>query len=349
MMQAPMITFLVVSTLSILFADRYALIVGQNKGGASVDDLRYAEADAGRFAQVLRDYAGVRPEDMRLILRPDSMLLMAAGDSLASRMNSLADPQRALLFFYYSGHADAEGLLLDSTHLEFGALRQILGRIPAGIRIAVIDACQSGVAVAFKGGKRAEPFFFSDQQRTRGEVWIASASVNERAQESATLKSSLFSFHFFTGLRGSADLSADKRVTVTEAYQYAYRKTLETSALTTGVLQHPVYRFNITGEGDIVLTDLAYRKGGIFVDGSCKGTFLILSRDYADVFADFYKDKGREIFIALGPGDYTIINARGGDDIGAFQFSVSGNTTVRCRAGWFRRSLLPYRGTGAGN
>ncbi|MBN1575343.1 MAG: caspase family protein [Chitinispirillaceae bacterium] len=348
-MRQPRIALLVISIVSILFAERYALIVGQNSGGASVDDLRYAEADAGRFVQVLSDFAGVKPANIHLLLRPDSMMLMAAGDSLTSRMKNPDDPRQALFFFYYSGHADAEGLLLDSTHFEFGALRQMLSRIPAGIRIAVFDACQSGVVVAFKGGTRAEPFFFSNRQRSQGEVWIASASANERAQESATLKSSLFSFHLFTGLRGSADLSADKRVTVTEAYNYAYRKTLETSALTTGVLQHPVYRFNITGEGDIVLTDLSDRSGGILVDGSCKGTFLIVSRDYTEVFADFYKERRQETFIALSPGDYTIINARGGDDIGAYRFSISGKKTVRCRAGRFRKSLLPYRGAATGN
>jgi hypothetical protein len=324
-------------------ANRYALIVGQNSGGVSVDPLRFAEADAGRFAQLLRDYAGVEAGNLHLLLRPDSASLMTAGSRLTSIINDFDDPAQVLLFFYYSGHADNEGLLLDSTHCAFVALKQLLSNIPAGIRIAIFDACQSGVLVAFKGGTRAEPFFFSNQQKSQGEVWIASASASERAQESSTLKSSLFSFHFFTGLRGSADLSADNRVTVTEAYQYAYRKTLETSALTTGILQHPVYRFNLTGEGDIVLTDLSERRGGILVDGGCRGTFLVLSRNYTDVFADFSKEKGRENFIALSPGDYTIINARGGDDIGLYRFSISGRKTIRCSSNLFRASLLPYR------
>ena len=268
---------------------------------------------------------------------------MTAGNHLADEINHLDDPSQATLFFYYSGHADNEGLLLDSTHCTFAAINKLINGISAGIRIAIFDACQSGVVVAFKGGMRAEPFFFDNRQKSQGEVWIASASANERAQESATLKSSLFSFHLFTGLRGSADLSADNRVTVSEAYQYAYSKTLETSALTTGILQHPVYRFNLSGEGDIVITDLSERRGGILVDGSCRGTFLIMSRNYTDVFADFSKEKGRENFIALSSGDYIIINARGGDDIGLYRFSIGGRKTVRCSNDLFRASLLPYR------
>jgi hypothetical protein len=335
----------VILSVTLLQAQRFALIVGQNHGGEAVDNLKYAEADAEKFATLLRDIGGFASADINLVLRPDSVNFAAAIDSMEGRIAKCENPGKTLLFFYYSGHADAEGLLLNSTHCSFAAFRSSLSRIPAGIRIAVLDACQSGVVAAAKGGTRAEPFFFNERQQAQGEIWIASASASEQAQESATLRSSLFSFHFSTGLHGSADVSGDGRITMTEAYQYAYRKTLETSALTTGILQHPVYRFNITGEGDIVLVDLSGRCGGVVVDGTCKGTFLILGRNYTDVFADFYKEPGCEKFVALGPGDYTIINARQSGDIGLRQISVRGRATVRCAARQFHPSLLPYTRT----
>ncbi len=323
--------------------NRYAFIIGQNKGGDNVEALKFAETDAGRFARIMGEYAGVGSENIHLLLHPDSSALAIAGDLLSEKVNALEDPSQSVLIFYYSGHADNEGLLLDSTRYSFSALKRLLGSINAGIRIAVFDACQSGAIVAYKGGKRAEPFFFADRLRSQGEVWIASASAGERAQESTSLKSSIFSFHLFTGLTGSADISGDNRVTVIEAYQYAYRKTLETSALTTGIIQHPVYRFNLSGEGEIILTDLSERKGGVIVDGSCKGTFLVLSRNYLDVFADFSKEYGKERFIALGPGDYVIINAGGeNNDIGLYNFSITGRNTVRCGSKLFRNSYLPY-------
>ncbi|MBN1760417.1 MAG: caspase family protein [Chitinispirillaceae bacterium] len=323
-----------------LQAYRYAFVVGQNRGGPTVDDLRYAEMDARRFADLLQEYAGVDQGNLQLLLHPDSTTLTAAVGKFIDRIAAGSDPQHALLFFFYSGHADGEGLLLDSSHMAFSELHHLLSNAAAGIRLVIIDACQSGAIMAFKGGKRAEPFYLAAQQKTQGEVWIASSSANERAQESESLKGSLFSFHLFNGLRGSADISNDNKVTVAEAYQYAYRKTLETSMLTSGIVQHPVYRFNITGEGDIVLTDLSQRRGGLLVDGSCSGTFLIMSRDYISVFADFHKESQREMFIAFPSGDFTIINARGGTDIGLYQFSISGKKTQRCGSGQFRASLV---------
>ena len=137
----------------------------------------------------------------------------------------------------------------------------------------------------------------------------------------------MFSFHWFNGLRGSADVSLDNKVTLNEAYQYAYRKTLETSALTNGEMQHPMYRFNVVGQGDIVLTDLNSGSSGIVVDKSCKGKFLVLSENYLDVFADFYKKANCEQFISLFPGTYTIVNAQG-TDVSTSVFEVGRNQRV---------------------
>lgn len=328
--------------MAVPFAEayRHALIVGQNRGGTTVEDLRYAESDAKRISAMLRIYAGFETENISLLLSPDSISLMRAGKELVVKIASDTDPGNILLFFFYSGHADEKGLLLDSTHFAFTAIKDLLDGSGAGIRIAIFDACQSGVVVAFKGGRRAEPFFITSQKKMKGEVWIASSSADERAQESESLKSSLFSFHLINGLRGSADVSSDNKVTVNEAYQYAYRKTIETSALTSGIIQHPVYRFNISGEGDIVLTDLSGRKGGITVDGTCSGSFLVLSSNYTEVYADFYKDAERETFIGLASGDYTIINAKGGTDIGLYRFTIKGTEAIRCSSGMFRASLL---------
>jgi hypothetical protein len=319
---------------------RYALVAGQNNGGPSVMGLRYAESDAQQYAKLLAAYASFPTDKITMVLHPDSAELLHAIDSISKMIASSNDPTNTLFMMYYSGHADAEGLLLGSTHVDFITFKKKLDAIPAGMRIAVFDACQSGVVVAFKGGKRAEPFYLNNQQKSQGEVWIASSSANEQAQESESLKSSLFSFHLFNGLRGSADISADNKVTLNEAYQYAYRKTIETSALTSGIIQHPVYRFNISGEGDIILADLTQKKGGVIIDRACRGSFLILSRDYTDVYADFRKDEQKELFIALPSGDYTIINAHNGTDINLYQFSLAGSKTIHCTQRLFHKSLL---------
>lgn len=322
-------------------AARYALVVGQNSGGSDVEALRYAESDARQCRQLLLTYASFLPENTTLLIHPDSASFDSVINRVASQMATSATTSGDDLFFlYFSGHADAAGLLLDTTHFSFYTLRRMVETFSAGMKVAIFDACQSGALVAFKGGKRAVPIAFEHMQKIKGEVWIASSSANEQAQESASLKGSLFSFHLFNGLRGSADVTGDKKVSLNEAYQYAYKKTIETSTLTSGIVQHPVYRFNISGEGDIILADLTQKTGGITISASCRGSFLIMSRDYAEVFADFKKEEQKEIFIALAPGEYTIINAQSGSAIGMYDCMVSGKKPQLCKPDMFQLSLV---------
>src|SRR5581483_6768720 len=47
---------------------------------------------------------------------------------------------------YYSGHADADGLLLGGDRFTYRELRERLARSQAAVRVAVLDACNSGGA-----------------------------------------------------------------------------------------------------------------------------------------------------------------------------------------------------------
>jgi len=319
------VSLLFLFTLSAdILANRYALIIGQNDGGRQYRPLKYAEDDARRFSDLLIDIGGFERNHVISLMGTDSLQINAALKKTAEKLALDKAEDNSLFLFYYSGHADENSILLGKSRYSFEALQKEISMFPSRIRIAIFDACQSGVITAFKGGVRADPFYLQNQPQVKGQVIIASSAANERAQESDALKGSVFSFHWLNGLRGSADLSADRKITLNEAYQYAYRKTVETSALASGEIQHPVYRFSIQGQGDIFLTDLEKASGGILIEKSCVGKFLVLSENYLDVFADFYKDKTVEQFISLAPGRYTIINAQG-KDVGTYQFSISKN------------------------
>lgn len=313
-----------------ILANRYAVIIGQNKGGKQLRSLRYAEEDARRFSKLLIEIGGFQKENVVTLLGTDSVGVSSALRKTSDVLFEKKDFNNSLFLFYYSGHADEEGLLLGQSRYSFEKLQKEISNFSSGIRIGIFDACQSGVVTAYKGGKRSEPFYLQNQQQVKGQVIIASSAATERAQESEALKGSVFSFHWLNGLRGSADLSNDRKVTLNEAYQYAYRKTVETSALATGEIQHPVYRFTIQGQGDIILTNLEQSAGGIVFDRNCSGKFLVLSENYLDVFADFYKNSAAEHFISLAPGKYTIINAQG-RDIGTCQFNLGENKRKRIR------------------
>jgi hypothetical protein len=302
-------------------AARYALLIGCNDGGSGVDALKYAEKDAESFAAILTRLGGFEQRAVTVLLHPDSTALEERLRTARKTVAAARTPDADLFLIYYSGHANGTDLMLGNGRYPLKKVRMFLDSIGCGVKIGVFDACQSGTVTAYKGGKRAEPFYLKNPQRVKGQIIITSTSASERAQESETLHGSIFSFYWFAGLRGSADASGDRRVTLSEAYNYAYRKTLETSTLTGGEAQHPMYRFNISGEGDIMLTDLAGRTGGIVFDKSTEGKFLVLSDSYTDIFADFFKKKNSEWYVSLDPGSYTAINANGGS-VGMYSFAI---------------------------
>ena len=101
--------------LNVAFAgvQRFALIVGNNQGHAPDMELRYAEADAAKVAQVLRDLGGFQPADTVILRGEDAQTVRSSLISLNDRIRAAqAIPgQQALLFVYYSGHADAQAAL----------------------------------------------------------------------------------------------------------------------------------------------------------------------------------------------------------------------------------------------
>jgi hypothetical protein len=318
---------------------RYALLAGRNDGGSSVEPLKYAQSDAHQLANLLTSSGGFTTTDIELLSSPDSAHLLDALNRMKSIAAGAVNDTDNLFIFYYSGHADVNGLLLGEQHFSFDRIYQTLSTITHGVRIGIFDACYSGVVTAFKGGVSADPLYFQRVQSVKGQVIIASSAAHERAQESASLKSSIFTFHLCNGLRGSADISGDKKVTLNEAYQYAYRKTIETSALTSGEIQHPVYKFNIQGQGDIILTSFSDKSSGLLFDKNATGKYLVLSDNYLNVFADFYKEKGQEHFIALGPGKYTVIRAYQ-KDVGTATVSLNGPKTRKVRDNMFAPDFI---------
>jgi hypothetical protein len=312
-------------------AARYAVIAGCNKGGENVAALKYAENDAREFADILQTLGGFELGNVRMVADCDSALLKRSLSSIDSLMKHDKDPN-SLFLFYYSGHADAGHLLLNKQRYPLSALHDYFDSCAASIKIGIFDACYSGSVTTMKGGTQTQPFYFQEQKTIQGRIIIASSAASEAAQESQTLKGSIFSHHWFNALRGSADIANSRQVTINQAYQYAYRKTLETTALTSGEIQHPVYKFDIHGQGDIVLTSLTKASSSLVFDRTCEGKFLVLSDDYIDVFADFSKKSGAEALIALRPGAYRIINALG-RDIGTHSFSLAKNETYRMNAG----------------
>jgi hypothetical protein len=289
---------------------RIALVTGHNRGLDSDVRLQFAESDAQKLAELLQEVGSIEEENIILLKSPrPEDLDRAFGDARALSANAEAGDEVVFLF-YYSGHGTGDNLKLGRKTYSLKDLKERINQVPAKLRIGILDACQSGAITRLKGARLVQPFVLEQQLKSSGSILIASSSENENSQESEQLQGSFFTHNLMGALRGAGDMSGDRRVTLLEAYQYAYQKTLVQTESTRGGAQHAMAQINLDVEGDVVLTDLNSGRGGLHFTPQMEGALLVAD-GRSQVVGEFHKEKGREAFLALPPGSYRIFQKRG--------------------------------------
>jgi hypothetical protein len=283
---------------------RYALVVGANDGGASRIKLRYAGTDAAAFADVLTELGGVSRTDLVVLREPTREGFVAAMETMRNRIKEDASlGGRAELLVYYSGHSDETGLMFGREKLAYSEFRARIDAAPAKIRLAVVDACASGALTRLKGGSRLPAFSVDRSSDLSGYAFLTSSSGAEAAQESDRIRASYFTHFLITGLRGAADRNLDGKVTLGEAYEFAFQETLSQTEGTQAGAQHPSYDMRLTGTGDLVLTDLRGTSAGLVLDPALKGRIFVRGAS-GSLVAELQKQSGKKVELGLEPGMY---------------------------------------------
>lgn len=285
---------------------RLALLVGTNDGGEGRLRLRYAVSDAQSLARVLDELGGVAPGDSTLLLEAGREDFEKGLKALRTRLAAVPAGVRTEVLVYYSGHADEEGLLLRGERLPYRELRRALETLPADVRIAIVDSCASGAFARTKGGARRPAFLVDTSSTVRGHAILTSSSEDEVSQESDRIGGSFFTHHLVSGLRGAADLSRDGRVTLNEAYHFAFNETLSRTERTRAGPQHPAYDIELAGSGDLVMTDLRATSAGLMLASTVEGRLSIRDAQGALV-VELAKPPGRPTELGLAPGRYSVI------------------------------------------
>lgn len=286
---------------------RLCILVGANDGGPARETLRYAVSDALALRRVFTTMGGIDAQDCVLQVNPNKAELLEAMVQMESMAGSAAAAnQRVEVIFYYSGHSDVEGLLLGGERLEYKTLRSRFDQIPADVHIAILDSCFSGAFTRLKGGSKQAPFMVEAGYDMKGYAFLSSSSSDEASQESDRLRGSFFTHYVVAGLRGAADHNNDDRVTLNELYQFAYSETLSRTEKTFAGPQHPNYSIQMSGTGDVVITQV--RSGGSvlvlpeFISGR-----VSIRDSQARLAAEIRKERGRNTNLALEPESYTIL------------------------------------------
>jgi Caspase domain len=296
---------------------RFLLAVGTNDGGNERVALRYAGTDAKSITKVFEELGGIAPSDRLLLLDPDRTTLRNTLQVFGQMINNATTQSgRVEVVIYYSGHSNEQGLLLGGELIGYKELRESVDAMAADVRIIILDSCASGALTRLKGGKRIAPFLLDTSTKMSGHAFLTSSSADEAAQESDRIGGSFFTHALVSGLRGAADNSHDNRVTLNEAYEYAFHSTLARTEKTSSGPQHPGYDIQLVGAGDLVITDLRGMSAGMVLDEELVGRLHV--RDLSGrLVVEVEKPYGRLIELGLEPGDYKLTLDLDGNFYGA--------------------------------
>jgi hypothetical protein len=285
---------------------RYAIFVGSNDGGHERVSLRYAESDARAMAEVMQELGGVEQNDSLVLLAPTTYDLETAFLMMDRRIRQAhADARRVEFLFYYSGHSDERGLLLGEERVAYSDLKTSIVDMEADVNIAILDSCFSGAFTRLKGGIRQLPFMIDESIQMQGHAFLTSSSADEAAQESDHIQGSYFTHYMIAALRGAADSTRDEQVSLNEAYHYAFSETLARTETSHAGAQHPSYNIQLTGTGDLTMTDLRVASCSIILGEQIDGRLYVRTA-MGNLIAEVRKVFGTGVVLALPEGRYAL-------------------------------------------
>ncbi len=292
---------------------RLGLFVGNNIGFGEDERLVYAEDEAHDLARVFQEM-GDLSKDRTVVLQGITapQLRQAMHQVEAQVREAAARGDEAMLIFYYTGHASHEGLHLSGTLLPMDVLRRWLESSAARVRLAFVDACESGSLARTRGGSPVESIEITvdDELTMAGLAVVTSTGPLSVARESESFGGGVFSRALVTGLRGSADGDGDGVVTLEEAYDHAFAETVIGTASSSAAIQRPEYRYELEGVGRVVLTRIPDRAAGLILPEELEGVYSVVSVGSGQVVARVDKQPGEVRRLALPTGRYLVRKVR---------------------------------------
>jgi len=195
--------------------ERYALIIGNDTGDGDEQRLRYAEDDARRVYEVLRELGGFRPENMLMLRSEDAETARRSLISLNDRIRTqTASGAQSELLVYYSGHSDQAALHLGRSTMELVQLEELVRGSAATLRVLILDSCRSGALTRVKGGT-IQPGFAVDRDGsgsvTLGEAYQYTYENTLRATSRTLSGTQHPTFHYELGGHGDVVLTVLSR------------------------------------------------------------------------------------------------------------------------------------------
>lgn len=293
---------------------RLGLFVGADVGLGDEPALSFAEGEARDMERVFHEMGDFDRNRTTVLQGPSASEVREAMRQIEAQVREArADGDDAVLVFYYSGHAGRDGLHLAGTVLPLEDVKRWLEGSAAQVRIAFVDACESGALA--RGGTPTDvvEIEVDDRLTSSGLAIVTSTGPLSAARESSAFGGGVFSRALLSGLRGSADADSDGTITLDEAYRHAFEATVIGTARTASGVQRPEYSYAISGVGEIVLTRLPTRAAAVVLPEEAEGVYAVVSVASGQVVARVDKEPGTARRIALPTGRYVVRKIRRSD------------------------------------
>jgi len=316
---------------------RILVSAGSKVGLQAERPLKFANTDATRVRDVVVSLGGVKAEHAFVLNEPSRAQLFAAIDKAKAEAQKHKTDEVTLLF-YFSGHGDRDAIHLGDDRVLVSDLTSKLGEVPAGLRIAVTDACR---ATRDKGFAADEPFAITatSMPQASGQVWLHASSDGEAAQESDELQGAIFTHAWLNGLRGAADANGDARVTLEESFAFAHSQTVIRSAKSSGVLQKPEAIVSLREMSPVVLTQTSARMATLSLPQGKDTHFVVFSAGARSVLSELWSSPDRRTTLRLPPGRY-VIHRRNGAIGATAQIGIADGETRNIEEREFASSTL---------
>jgi hypothetical protein len=292
---------------------RLGLFVGNNVGMGQDEPLVYAESEARNMARIFQEMGDLQRERTTVLQGASAAQLAEAIQRVDGQVREVeARGDDALLVFYYSGHASRQGLHMSGSIFGMDEVQRWLEHSAADVRVAFVDACESGGLARIRGGSPVEhvEVHVEEALTSSGLAIMTSTGPLSVARESAAYGGGVFSRALLTGLRGGADLDADGQITLDEAYRHAFEQTVASTARSGSGIQRPEYRYEIAGMGQVVLTRVPHRAAGLTLPEELEGVYTVVSVGTGQVVARVDKVPGESQRLSLPAGRYVVRKVR---------------------------------------
>lgn len=209
------LTLIVLALLSLAVNARtYVLVTGVSNYQGTNNDLQQSTKDAKAFYDLMIKHTN------------DVTILTSKNATRQNVLNKLKKITKAAkngdcIMLFYSGHGAPGYICLYDEFLAYSDIVTTMKKSKASQKVLIVDACHAGTV-----NTDISQHNFTEKD---GIICMMSSRPEEYSMENSVLGSGYFTQGLLKAFRGKGDANRDKRITVIEAFKYAYSDVVKRS------------------------------------------------------------------------------------------------------------------------